>query len=596
VSRLDAVPQQPSAKVEKESAIRRSTDFAIAGAIALAAISALLATSRDYAMVWDEGHTVRRDRLLAEWFARVADPRQRSRMFSRSQLETSWPFSREEPDGHPPFYALLGVAGWATTHWALDPLTAYRFGPMMLFGMTAGVVYLHLTRRIGRLAGIAGSAALVCMPRVFSHAHYAHYDGPMTCLWLLAQVAFLRSLQTKGWAVPFGFLLGLAAGTKFTGWFAAVPPALWVLSCEWLPAVVRRSKPPALPSNASGPTWYGTWAVLIALPVAALTLYLIHPPWWSDPISGVRRFLASNLTRSATKPIPTLYLGQVYGFSLPWHNTMVLTAVTTPVLTLALASYGTISSIKRRRESPAGWLWVLSWATLMVVRALPNAPGHDGIRLILPSVASLAVLAGIGAGRLRDALALTKLRWLPHIVVAVAVAEGAVGISQTYPYTLSYYNFAVGGLPGAERLGFELTYYYDTLGPEFLAWVRAVDQGGGAELGFPGPLVTLPYLIEWGMLPSGVRIIGQSLERAVMPYYVLQRRIGVYLPYDWWLERNGTASFAVRRQGVDLLRVYPYRDGADAYLQTRDETIPEPIRRAMDAAQSSGAGVSRSSR
>ena len=32
----------------------------------------------------------------------------------------------------------------------------------------------------------------------------------------------------------------------------------------------------------------------------------------------------------------------------------------------------------------------------MIVRALPNAPGHDGIRQFLPSVASLAVLAGLG--------------------------------------------------------------------------------------------------------------------------------------------------------------------------------------------------------
>ena len=50
---------------------------------------------------------------------------------------------------------------------------------------------------------------------------------PVTCLWLLAQIAFVKSLRSARWIVAFGVLLGLAAGTKFTGWFAVVASVGW---------------------------------------------------------------------------------------------------------------------------------------------------------------------------------------------------------------------------------------------------------------------------------------------------------------------------------------------------------------------------------
>ncbi|MGP0065440.1 MAG: hypothetical protein ACLQGP_17780 [Isosphaeraceae bacterium] len=61
-----------------------------------------LATSLQFGMVWDEGSTVKRDRLLDTWFNRFFDtssPGQWQRAFDRSDLDRFWPFSREEPNG-----------------------------------------------------------------------------------------------------------------------------------------------------------------------------------------------------------------------------------------------------------------------------------------------------------------------------------------------------------------------------------------------------------------------------------------------------------------------------------------------------------------
>jgi hypothetical protein len=461
----------------------------------------------------------------------------------------------------------------------LRALAAYRFGPMALAAGTAGVLYCHIARRHGRLAGLTAAALLLIMPRLFAHSHYAHYDMPMTCLWLLAQVAFINSLRSPGWAVPFGVALGLAAGTKFTGCFAVVAPTVWVVCIEGSSFVRRfwRGADESVRSPAAGAR-----SLLLGLPIATMTLVAIQPPWWFNPIRGFGRYLRSNLTRDQTIPIPTLYLGRVYGFALPWHNTFVLTAVTTPVAVLALALLGLAACWAWRRSEPSVLLWPLGWAVLMIVRGLPNAPGHDVIRLFLPSIASLAVLAGFGVAWLEEILEPRKLCWIARVAAALAVGESLAGIAQTYPYTDSYYNVAVGGLSGAERLGFELTYYGETIsGPEFLGWVRSEARRHPPEFLFAAPLATLPLLREWKQLPRSVIVVTpeDASDPARAPDYVMQRRRGVYMPHEWWLERHGYPHFTVRRQGVDLLRVYTLAELRRALRATKNIPMPDYIKK-----------------
>ena len=129
------------------------------------------------------------------------------------------------------------------------------------------------------------------------------------------------------------------------------------------------------------------------------------------------------------------------------------------------------------------------------------------------------------------------------IVAAVAIGECVAGIGQTYPYNLSYYNVAVGGLAGAERLGFDQTYYWETLGPEFLDWTRRRSLREPTELFLPLGLLNIIVLRHWGAFPPGVKVM--NLDPVTRPLHVLQRNRGIYDPKDWWLERNGHAVFAI---------------------------------------------------
>ena len=56
-----------------------------------------------------------------------------------------------------PFYALLGLAGWKLSHRLLPPPDSYRVGPVVLFALTLGAVYLLMASQPpGRASGSDG--------------------------------------------------------------------------------------------------------------------------------------------------------------------------------------------------------------------------------------------------------------------------------------------------------------------------------------------------------------------------------------------------------------------------------------------------------
>jgi hypothetical protein len=484
--------------------------------VAAATLALLLATLNDYGMAWDEGFTVEREERLREWFARVAGRDYASnralpalyskletpatylrragadvaRPWARESLRYYWQFAREEPNGHPPFYALLGLGGWAVSRQVLPPPGSYRFGPAALFALTTGAVYALMVRHYGRSAALMASLGLLAMPRVFAHAHLASYDAPTLCLWFLAVAAFLRCTGPPPdagrapwyWTLAFGVAWGCAAATKFTGWFLPVPLALWALCYRDLRAART---------------------LVVGGLVAAVVVYATNPTWWGEPIRGVRVFLESNLTRDRLLPIPTLFFGRLYRFSLPWWNTLALTAITVPPATLGLALVGIARVVAGRFRDRVGTMMLICWAFFMMLRALPNAPGHDGERLFLAGFAFLACLSGIGIATIVPALERWTHPWVARsaavAILALALAAGAWSTWRFHPLQLSYYNILIGGPSGAYRAGMEPTYYWDAVTPDVREWLNThTDQGRSVAFAFPA--ATFEYLHRWGLL------------------------------------------------------------------------------------------------
>lgn len=535
--------------------------------MALGTVALLLATEPRLAIVWDEGYTLGREARIRAWFHALRDPAAfaatwrppagelvqpdgfgppsptqvdtRAELFAPPVLAYFWPFAREEPHGHPPFYAILGLVGDVLApSWA--DLPRARLGPILLFGLTGGALFGLVAGRWGAWPGAATAGAWALQPQLFGHAHYAAYDAPLTCLWALAIGAFWIAVEPGergtprdrprwGWAIAFGALLGWAADTKLTGWFLPLPFLGW--------AVLSRSKV----------AWR---AAAVAAPVAVLTLYATNPAWWPDPIGGVERFLRSNLTRGRTIPIEVLFLGTVYKTpvdSLPPYNTLVWTLVATPVGFLVLATLGGIRAVRRWRSEPFGSLVLGHWVLLVALRALPHTPGHDGVRLFLPAFGVLAILAGLGAATLSE----RSRRW-GRGIVAASLIEGAASVALLMPVPLSYYSPLVGGLPGAARLGMEPTYYWDALDDDALAFLNA-NTPPGRTVAFSGTPTSFLYLRRTGRLVPGLA----PVDPGPPAWLVVQNRPGSMPGPVRDLVRSVPAAFVVAKFGVPLLWIVP---------------------------------------
>jgi len=396
-----------------------------------------------------------------------------------------------------------------------------------------------LGSRWGMPAACAALGAWVLQPRLFAEGHFATYDGILTSLWVLALIAFARSEDsvfsrnsTWVWRIWFGILLGCAAATKLTGWFIPIPLAAWLL--------LTRSRK-------------STVTLTVGLAIGAVVVFLLTPPWWSEPISGVARFLRSNLTRGQTIPIPVLFLGTIYqtpNESLPWYNTIAWTAMAVPVGFLVLSLIGAFRTTFRRPRDPLALLFLVNWIFMLTLRATPHTPGHDGIRLFLPAFGLLTAMAAFGA----KICAESRRRW-SRSILGISIVEGALGIAVMMPVPLSYYSPLVGLLPGANAIGMEPTYYWDALSPEARDWLKS-NTHAGETIQFATFPHSWLYLRRTGQLPERLEPVDSGRPK----WYVLQNRPGAFRDSDRAVVREVAPAFVVRKLGVPLVWVFPFED------------------------------------
>ncbi len=487
----------------------------------------LMSTASRLSMGWDEGNAIRR------------------------AASAGWPYTTVR-EGHPAFYGLVIAAGRLVSPSWVAPLVAARLGPVTLFSIAAGAMCYRLAREFSARAAWVAVAALVLQPRLFAHAHFASIDGPLVSGWLLAWATFAPARRDGRWSIVWGIALGMTLSTKATGWMAPVGFVVW--------AAVYRDRP-------------SLRALAIGLPLALATFWALNPPLWREPIDGFLTFWRLNLGR-ANQPglnISTQFFGRMYNLDhpLPWYNTLVWTGITVPIGILSLFLLGLGRVVRRWRTDRAGMLLAMHWAVLLVVRALPGTPPHDAERLILPSFAFLAALAGIGAAARPHAAPSRGSPTVGHVLATASVlfclASSGLSLLWYAPQWLSYYNLAIGGLPGAASAGMEPAYYWDAFDAEVVAWLNAHTRPGEKVVFAAGPGENLALLRRWGILRCEYRAKAEAVPR----WRVIQHRPSAWTPQDRRLMEQEEAAFVkvIRRTGwgpwrldVPLIGVYAVRN------------------------------------
>lgn len=498
-------------------------------------------TIQDIPLVWDEGMTLARIDLIqlgwAEWRSgRITFP---------EFTETYWRFSRAEPDGHGPFYALWSMLWSPIGNMLFERPAADRFGSALLFALTCAAVYATMRVYVSFWAALASVLFLISSPRILPEVSFALIDGPLLCLALLAWCAFVWGLYSRSWlpTIAFGAFIGLAMGTKLTGWFLPLPYILWVL-CEF-----------GQPRFASLLT-RGIASAAIALGV----VFLVNVGWWPDPWNAIAGYFQSNLTRKETRPIPILFWGTRYDFSLPWYNTIVWTAIATPIGIFLFGLGGIYVAVKRRLADPILRLLIFNVLLILVLRALPQAPGHDGTRQLIIGLAFFALLGGWTLEYLRGRLTQSDAgRWigmgLLSMVLLLACIESFGAVRRYHPHQLSYYSPLINGLSGAEKLGFEPTYFWDSLTPEARAWLNTHTEPDRSVL-FRNNTPSFKYLRDWGQLTVPVALI--DAHAGPPKWLVLQHRPGLFTQADRRLMAEEKPAYQYSLFDVPLLSIYPF--------------------------------------
>ncbi len=416
------------------------------GLLFIFGISVLAATGPG--ITWDEPSYVAAGYGYCLWLAKPQFV-----VLSREDASNPWLVNHEHPPAAKIAYGLAGVL--ERGHGLLAILTA-RIVAAALFTALVGLVYLFTARHFGRMAGAFGAASLALMPRVFGHGHLAALDVPVALACFAATLAFSRAWERKRWAVAAGLLWGVALLTKLNAVFLPVvliPWALWVQR--------RRAVLPC--------------TMLLILGSAT---FVAGWPWlWSRTWDRVREYAANKVERmgSGERPmgttnIPVYYMGSTYRErTAPWHYPFVLTLVTVPLGLLALAGLGVRPALAQREDRGIGALFLASGALHLLVAAVPGVPKYDGVRLFLPAFPFVACLAGIGA-----AWAWKRWKAVGRGLVAAIFILAAAALYHAHPYELSYYNALVGGAWGARKLGFETTYWGDTVNRSVIAAVNTL--------------------------------------------------------------------------------------------------------------------------
>ena len=487
---------------------------------------------------------------------------------SATEINRAFRHNRE----HPPVAKYVMAAGWLLLHrWTgiTDEVSACRFGVILLWAWMCAIVFAWVRNSSSLIAGIFAALALATMPRLLYHAHAETLDLPITAFLLLAGHSLFRCLEKPSLrtGIVTTVFFALALGTKLNAPFFLVAAVTYLLLWQVPRLDGLRLHLPPMP-----------WVLAALCLVAPLLAWALWPWLWFDTFNRLGAYLAFHLKHYG---IFFYYGGAHYGDEVaPWSAPWVMTALTLPVPILGAALLGAarpLRTLAARLPGLRRFAWPssldtpsLRLATFALLQAgmqigavsLPSVPKYGGIKLFLPALPFIAILAGLGFQTICDEIG----RHFPgRRRLAISAATGALlllpGILGAVAYRhswLSYYNTLAGGVAGATASGYERQ-YYDLGYPQMAAAIsRHLPQGGLVAV-VPNPKEYGPHLGRWqrqGMLPPTIRLA--PLERAELVILTHERR---WLGYPELMARLRSRHLLERFEiaGIPMFSVYAGR-------------------------------------
>jgi hypothetical protein len=319
-------------------------------------------------------------------------------------------------------------------------LAAGRAMVVLFCAMAFGASWPFAERLLGRWPAAIGMGLLALDPFSIAHQRLLHQDGLMSAFMLLSVLAMVDGVlrQSRGALLVSGIAAGLSWLTKSPAWLLAPLAAGLLAWTTWRGA--RELKRATL----DGLFWLGA---------GLLVFVALYPAAWVAPgaiFGGVIEYTLSSAEGGFSGPV--FFNGLVYadgemGLASGWFYTLNWLWRSTPLTVLGLlAAIGFVRQAKEERL-PLGTLVVFAvgFGLLMTL----GVKKFD--RYLLPAMFALLFVAGWGWAQAANWVGKRGAgRWLVGGLAAAVLALQAASSLAHFPYYLTYYNAALGGIDQAQ--------------------------------------------------------------------------------------------------------------------------------------------------
>jgi 4-amino-4-deoxy-L-arabinose transferase-like glycosyltransferase len=413
---------------------------------------------------------------------------------------------------HPPLskYAIALTIQLFTP--SLGFLYAARVAGVAALAALLAAVYLFVRALRGRMEALLAVAFLFVMPRVFANSLFAVQDSLTTLLWFAAAALFYLAMENRKLAWVAGLAAGLAMATKING--LMLPLVLW----PWGLYFHRKRALPAIIWSAilMPVVFFALWPFLWVAPIINTGKYFGEK--FAFVVSLYRLFGVDLTTEGDAasrmmirSSVWVRYFKTLYPNGPPWHYAVVMTVITTPVTVVAAAAGGAVRWFRERSER--AFIAFLAWnvAFWLILFSCGLSKPYDGVRLFLCVFPFVAILAALGAAwAWRSLAALGAPRWAATAALAVYVALSSVGLLRYGAFGQSYYNCCVGGLAGADKIGFDVTFWGETIDAEMLRHLEKIAPPGSRVAAYPMGRLYVHNTIAFGLLGAELRPVEES--------------------------------------------------------------------------------------
>lgn len=431
------------------------------------------------------------------------------------------------------FFQKLGIASDVYSH---------NFYSVFLASILVLATYLWVRKIFDEFTGLIASISLALFPLFWGELHYNIKDVPETVYFALSVYIFFFAITKLNfkYLIAFSIVGAMAFATKFNFLFSIFIFTPWIL---WLIATrARYINRLEVKKFLYKQKRFVIYAFFIPL-IFVLFWVVTYPASWFEPrllLASFAFYKKIGITANAGLKLYPLYY----------------VIFATPVVILIYAGIGIIRGLQLEKRQKEAFYLVLLWLTEPIIRVmLPKMNIYGGARQIMEYIPAMAILAGIGAGKIVDRF---KRYWLLiQAIIILSFLPITMKMISMHPNEGVYFNWLIGGLKGAEEK--QIPDAGQSLGNEYrqaIQWLnKHAEPNAKLVLGYEY-LSNLPRI--WvrndityndestsGTLRKGEYIIGSVQVEDKLMWYTMR-----------YLENYLNPVFIVAVDGVPLMKIW----------------------------------------